>query len=126
MDANAFTMILVGKVEAIPASEALPTEGWLARVELDVADIADCSSATMYLAHDADGESFIAPNATSAAVQSFSEVAAGGGTLGGVVQNLDRQPWRQLDGLYVGVKLDAGTATVTVRIWGETNTPFRG
>ena len=113
----------LGAVEGDTATEPVPSRGWLAGLDLRLSEIQGAGSVTFYLSEDAAGLRLLTPNGTSGATQAIS-LALDETTAGGVSWNLARKP---ISGgaLYVHVKLDAGTATGTVRVSGECGSAWR-
>lgn len=119
-----FTAFEMGALESLTASEVLPREGWICRIEVELSGISGApTQATAWASHDQNGAQAITPNGTSGATQTLSATGDGDASKGGATFNLDRTPYITLDGLWVWVRLDNGTADCTVRIWGETTVP---
>lgn len=97
---------------------SLPFSGLIRQAAVNLTSINGAASVTAYLSHDAAGTKPVTPSAPSGATQAIS-LAEPGGTAGGVVLYVETDYWKE-DGLYLRVKLDAGTATGEPRVYVET------
>lgn len=113
----------LGAVSGDSTTEDLPSRGWLVGLDLRLTSISGASTVTFYLTEDANGLVLLTPHALSAATQTIS-LGLGAGTSGGVSWNLIRRPFA-LSSLYAHFKLDAGTATGSARLVGETGSAWR-
>ena len=112
-----------GAVDGDATTEPVPSRGWLVGIDLRLSAIQGAGTVTFYLSEDEAGEKLITPSGTTGATQAIS-LAKDSVIAGGVSWNLARKPVTG-GALYAHFKLDAGTATASVRISGERGSAWR-
>lgn len=120
---SSWLTVELGAVEGDEATEPAPSRGWLGGLDLRLSEIQGVTSVTFYLSEDEAGEKLLTPGGTSGATQTVS-LARDSSTAGGVSWNLARKPVSG-GALYAHFKLDAGTATASVRVSGERGSAWR-
>ena len=113
----------LGAVEGDATTEAMPRLAWMIGIDVRLSAIQGAGTVTFYLSEDEAGEKLVTPSGTTGATQAIS-LAKDSVIAGGVSWNLARKP---VTGgvLYAHFKLDAGTATVSVRVSGERGSAWR-
>lgn len=115
--------VALGAVEGDPTTEPMPSRGWLEGLDLALTEIQGAGSVTFYLSSDVAGVQLLTPNRTSGATQAIN-LALDATSSGGVSWNLSRKPFAG-SAMYAHFKLDAGTATGSVRVSGECGSAWR-
>ena len=113
----------LGAVEGDATTEAMPSLAWLVGIDLRLTEIQGADTVTFYLSDDEAGERLFTPSGTTGATQHIS-LAKDSLVAGGVSWNLARKPVAG-GTLYAHFKLDAGTATGSVRVSGERGSAWR-
>ena len=113
----------LGAVAGDDTTEPVPSRGWLVGIDVRLTSIQGAGTVTFYLSEDEAGEKLVTPSGTTGATQAIS-LAKDSVIAGGVSWNLARKP---VTGgvLYAHFKLDAGTATASVRVSGERGSAWR-
>ena len=115
--------VALGAVEGDATTEATPTLAWLVGIDVRLSSIQGAGFVTFYLSEDEAGLKLHTPSGTTGATQAIN-LALDLTTDGGVSWNLARKPFA-VSALYVHFKLDAGTATASVRVSGECGSAWR-
>lgn len=120
---SSWLTVELGAVEGDEATEPAPSRGWLGGLDLRLSEIQGVTSVTFYLSEDEAGEKLLTPGGTSGATQTVS-LARDSSTAGGVSWNLARKPFAG-GVIHLHLKLDAGTATGSVRVSGDCGSAWR-
>ena len=120
---SSWLTVELGAVEGDEATEPAPSRGWLGGLDLRLSEIQGVTSVTFYLSEDEAGEKLLTPGGTSGATQTVS-LARDSSTAGGVSWNLARKPF-VTSAIYAHFRLDAGTATGSVRVSGDCGSAWR-
>ena len=120
---SSWLTVELGAVAGDDTTEPVPTRGWLVGIDVRLTSIQGAGSVTFYLSEDEAGEKLVTPSGTTGATQAIS-LAKDSVVAGGVSWNLARKPVTG-GALYAHFKLDAGTATASVRVSGERGSAWR-
>ena len=113
----------LGAVAGDDTTEPVPSRGWLVGIDVRLTSIQGAGTVTFYLSEDEAGLKLLTPSGTTGATQAIS-LALDLTTDGGVSWNLARKPFA-VSAVYAHFKLDAGTATASVRVSGECGSAWR-